>query len=261
MLKKFEEKKPIFTKGRILKNEMLESLRDFPRHVTEILLESQTEGVISGFDLKVDERHITIKPGIVKYQSEVMVLGTALKIPYTADGSEQVLKLQFQDRYQSADFEGRRVHMVLEKGPIRGNEMELARFRLSQGAYLRSDYQDFEDFKTGHNTLNIVNQPYSSMSGSTLNPAILSYFASALLEHQTANPHDLALIYQVLNQPVSISRALLVNYIKTRLKEADAPMESNADLHQGLVQILKKVISDVRDLKHSVSGHRRLIVD
>jgi len=47
--------------------------------------------------------------------------------------------------------------------------------------------------QSGHNTLNIVNQP--------------------------ENPHDITIIYQVLNHDVSISKELLIIYIKIRLEE------------------------------------------
>ena len=258
----FEKRKPIFTKGRILKNEMLESLRDFPRNVTDIFLTSQKEGVISGFELTVDDTDITIAPGIVKYQDEILVLDESLKIPYVSTGNEQILKLHYQDKYQTSDFEGRIVNVVLEENECnQSNEIELARFRLSQGAYLRLNYQDLEDFKTGHNTLNIVNQPYSSVSGSTLNPIILQYFARELLKYKTENVHDLAIIYQVLNQNVSISKELLVNYIKIRLKEGNMKHVTNEALHKGLSYILKKAKLEESGSKRSLGDNRRLIVD
>jgi len=257
----FERKKPIFTKGRILKNEMLENMRDFPKNITDILLANHSDGVIVGLDLSVDDHDITISPGIVNDKGEILVLNEALKIPYVATGGEQILKLQFEDAYQTKDFEGRMVNVVLESVATKAEEMELARFRLSQGAYLRLNYQDFEDFKTGHNTLNIVNQPYSSISGQTLSPVILKYFARELLTYKTENPHDLAVVYQVLNKEVSISKELLANYIKIRLKEEHANVQNNDDLHKGLTHILKQAKREQRGSGKALSGSRKLIVD
>ncbi|MCL1989424.1 MAG: hypothetical protein FWG67_00890 [Defluviitaleaceae bacterium] len=257
----FERKRPIFTKGRILKNEMLETMRDFPTQVMDIWLASQGDGVVCGLDLTVDAAMITLAAGMVKHEGELLVLVDALQVPYVADGREQFLKLQFHDRYETADFEGRQVEVVLHHEKVQSHEMELARFRLSQGAYLRQDYQDFEDFKTGHNTLNVVNQPYSSVSGVTLNPMILRYFAHGLLSYQTENPHDLAVVYQVLNGTGSMSKELLVHYIKIRLKEAQAQIETNDDLFKGLLHVLKLAKREVRGIGRTVSGSRRLIVD
>jgi len=260
-MKKFERKKPIFTKGRILKNEMLASICDFPRSIMDICLANYSDGIISGLDLTVDDKDITIAAGIVKYQGEILVLDAPLKVPYMADGSEQILKLQFQEAYKVSDFEGRVALVVLESGECEQlDELELARFRLSQGAYLRLNYQDFEDFKTGHNTLNIVNQPYSSISGRTLAPVILKYFVRELLKYKTENPHDLAIIYQVLNGEVSISKELLINYIKIRLSE-ERKVEDNNDLHQGLTRVLKKAKQEERGSGRAARGNRRLIVD
>ena len=262
--KKFERKKPIFTKGRILKNEMLELMRDFPRNITNIYLANQADGVISGLDLLVDNTHITITPGIVKYEDELLILNEQLKIPYVADGSIQLLKLQFQESYETKDFTGQDVIVFLENledDECSKDEMEIARFRLSKGAYLRSDYQDFEDFKTGHNTLNIVNQPYSSISGQTLSPVILRYFARELLKFKTENSHDLSIVYQVLNQEVSISKELLVNYVQIRLNDDQLKLEGNKDLHKGLTQVMKKAKLEARGSRRTTSGNRKLIVD
>jgi len=257
----FERRMPIFTKGRILKNEMLELMRDYPRNVVEIFLASRSDGVIAGFDLNVDKASVIISRGIVKYQGEILVLDEVLNVPYEADGSEQVLKLRFGDHYQTSDFAGRGVSVVLERGVHQEDEMEIARFNLSKGAYLRSDYQDFDDFRTAHNTLNIVNQPYSSVSGQTLSPVILRYFARALLQYRTEHAHDLAIVYQVLNQEVSVSRELLANYVKVRLKDEGVRVESNGDLHQGLGRVLKKAKAEQREGGKMLSGGRKLIVE
>jgi len=257
----FEQRKPVFTKGRILKNEMLELMSDFPRDVTDILFLNKSDGVVAGLGLDVDKTDITISIGMVKYQSEILVLNEELKVPYEADGCEQTLKLRFEERYLMSDFAGRGVKVVLESALCQPDEMEMARFNLSKGAHLRSDYQDFADFVTGHNTLNIVSQPYSSISGSTLSPVILKYLARELLRYQTENVHDLAIIYQVLNQEVSISRELLVNYIKIRLKDEHVRVENNKDLHKGLTGILKKAKGEQRRGKKALVGNRKLIVD
>ena len=257
----FKKNNPKFTQGRILKNEMLEELRDFPRTVVDITYANYSAGIISGFDLRVDQENITISQGIVKYQKEIIVLGETIKIPYEADDTKQILKLQFGENVIDADFETRVVKIILEeKPPQPENELELARFRLSKGAYLRLDYQNFEDFLTGHNTLNLVHQPYSSTNGTTLNPTILKYFARELLTYKTEHPHDLAIIYQVLNQNASISQELLTNYLQTRIEESE-PIQTNEQIHNGLAQILKLVKREVKSPKRSSNSNRKLIVD
>ena len=262
MIERFETKKPIFTKGRILKNEMLAALRDFPRAVTDIFLKPYCDGVIFGFELDANQTQIMIAPGIVKYQGELIVLDAPLAVPYVANNREQFLKLQFEDRYQTADFAGFVVNVILDQQQSqRQNELEIASFKLSQGAYLRLDYQDFEDFKTGHNTLNIVNQPYSSTSGTTLSPIILKYFVNELVRYRTQNAQDLALIYQVLNQNTTVNRELLVYYLENRLATSGAIYQSNEALHAGLVQVLKKVQLAQNEVKQTVSSNRRLLVD
>lgn len=257
----FKKNNPKFTQGRILKNEMLEELRDFSRNVVDITYANYSEGIISGFDLRVDQENITISQGIVKYQKEIIVLGETIKIPYEADDTKQILKLQFGENVIDADFETRVVKIILEdKPPQPENELELARFRLNKGAYLRLDYQNFEDFLTGHNTLNLVHQPYSSTNGTTLNPAILKYFARELLTYKTEHPHDLAIIYQVLNQNASISQELLTNYLQIRIEKSE-PIQTNEQIHNGLTQILKMAKREMKNPKIKSNNNRKLIVD
>lgn len=265
-----ERKKPILTAGRILRNEMIESLRDFPRQIVDIYLAPYTDGVICGLDLNVTDTEITIAPGLVKYQNELLISEEQITTPYVADGNEQILKIKFEAAYDIynesgqvvRNFEGRNAEVVLNGEEYnRQNELELARFRLSQGAFLRSDYQDFSDFKTGHNTLNIVNQPYASLSGATLNPAILKYFARELLTYKTENPHDVNIIFGVLNAEVSINRELLVAYIRMRLNDEQISLSSNINLHNGLSQVLQKAKSEQRSGSRKIIGRSALIVD
>ena len=258
----FEKRTPVFTKGRILKKEMLESLRDFPRYVTDIFLAPYVDGVISGLDLTVDQENIMIAPGIIKYQGQLLLLGEVFTVPYQANGGDQILKLRMEAAYQTEDFEGRKVEVLLENGlDLHDHELELARFKLKEGAYLRSDYQGLSDFLTGYNTLNIVHQPYSSVEEITLHPAILRYFARELLACQTENPADLNICFQVLNQNQSISKELLTHYIRMRLKQPHLQLEDHVSLHQKLIKVLELAKSEQRRGTNAPMSGRKMIVD
>ena len=257
----FERRVPLFTKGRILKNEMLEELRDFPRHVTDIYFRSYADGVISGLDLQVDQEYIMISPGIVKHQKQLLLLSEAIKVAYKANGDEQILKLHLEKAYQTEDFAGQRVTVLLEDGcHLADCEVELARFQLKEGAYLRSDYQSLSDFMTGYNTLNIVHQPYSGWEGQTIHPAILRYFARELCTYKTENPHDLHICYQVLNGERSMSKEALQYYFTMRLGD-DVQLDGNVSIHQNLIKVLEKAKMERRRGQKASVVSRKMIVE
>ena len=256
-----EQKVPQFTEMRFLKNEILRNLRDFPRDVVNILTANYSDGVIAGLDLTVTDEVIRISPGIVKNQERLLLLGERMEIPYQENGKKQILKLVFEEPYKEADFSGQKAGISLSDNiePQKA-EMELARFQLEKGAYLRSEYQDLLDFSTGYNTLNLVYQPYSSIGETTIHPRILQYFARELLSYRIENPQDTTICFQILNQSYSISKEVLGAYFQMRLQE-EVTVTDNVGIHEKLVQILEKAKREKRQVLKSHTGNRKLIVD
>ena len=256
-----EQRTPRFTDMRFLKNEILRTLRDFPRDIVELLTAPYSDGVVTGLDLTVNAGTIVIAPGIVKHQGRLLLSKERLEVPYLAKGQKQILKIIFDEPYEEPDFVGQKGTISLESGvECKDNEMELARFQLEPGAYLRSEYQDLLDFSTGYNTFNLVHQPYSGYGGVTINPAVLRYFARELCSYHTENAHDLNICYQVLNHGKSISSELLDYYFSMRLKR-DIVAVDNPMRHQYLVQILQMAKQEQRHIRHVPAGGRKLIVD
>jgi hypothetical protein len=52
---------------------------------------------------------------------------------------------------------------------LKEDELELGRFKLREGAVLRSDYTDFFDLITEYNTINVINVEYAGIKESTMN--------------------------------------------------------------------------------------------
>lgn len=257
----FAKKRPIFTKGRILKKEMLEAVRDFPQQLATLYLGPYSDGVIRGLELSVQDQQIWIAPGVVKREGQLVILDTALAVDYQTAGDTQLLKMSFSDVETTEDFETLQVEITLEKGVhIKENELELARFKLKSGAYLRTNYQSFSDFLTGYNTLNIVHQPYAGIERPTLHPQILKYFARQLLSYETKDPYDIQLSYQILNTHGSLSREVLIHYCQTRL-QSNRDLNHNEQLHQALDDVLQKLGRNHHLATTQVMSRGKLIVD
>jgi hypothetical protein len=257
----FENQLPNFGKGRILKTEMLENLRDFPRKFWRIALQHYSNGIITGADLIVDENTITVKPGIIKYGEQIYLLENTYATPYYHTNREMAIKVIFLDTVVDSDFTSYRTKILIDELANRGpGELELGRFKLREGAQLRSDYTDFLDFTTEYNTINIVHTEYAGIHKSTLNPLVMQYFGQLLLKSTSENPYDVSFAMQCLNQE-RVERDLITLYLVHRL---GIPIKdySNRDLYKYLTSIVHELESGIRynmDAKQRRPG--RIMVD
>ena len=65
---------PLFKKGSILKKEMLENLKNFPRDFSEIYYKDYGNGIIPGCDISIDSFDIIISRGIIKQNNKLYIL-------------------------------------------------------------------------------------------------------------------------------------------------------------------------------------------
>ena len=172
----FLDKFPKFTPGRVLKNDMLNELRDYPRDYINILYSHYSDGLLAGCTLQVNSETINIAPGLVRHQGKLYTLSQTASVPYTATGQDMLVKVNFAKEKENGDY-------ILSSGDIlitpslkiAENELELCRFKLKLGARLRDEYQDFTDYSTEYDTINIINVPFAAPYESTLSPIPVSY--------------------------------------------------------------------------------------
>ena len=66
--------RPSFNSGSILKQNMLESLRDYPYTLLEVMYSEYGDGIISGFEIMpLKNNRFVISPGILKIHDNVIV--------------------------------------------------------------------------------------------------------------------------------------------------------------------------------------------
>jgi hypothetical protein len=257
----FENQLPNFGKGRILKTEMLENLRDFPREFWRIALQNYSDGIITGADLIVGENAITVKPGIIKYGERIYLLQNLYETPYYHTNRDMTIKVIFLDTVMSSDFTFYKTKILIDELANQGpGELELGRFKLREGAILRSDYTDFFDFTTEYNTINIVHAEYAGVRQSTLHPKVTQYFGQLLLKSASENPYDASFAMQCLNQD-RVERDLITLYLVRRL---GIPIKeySNRELYKYLTSIVREQEGGIRrnpDVKQKRPG--RIMVD
>lgn len=236
----FQDRFPKFTPGRVLKNDMLGALRDYPRDYVEILYSHYSDGVLAGCLPTVGSEAISIAPGLIHYQGKLYTLREPVLVPYTASGKYAIVKVVFGKAKESGDY-------ILTSGDIvtvpsvklAENELELCRYKLKLGARLRDEYQDFTDYATDYDTVNIISVPFAAPFESTLSPILTRRFAKEALAGRPVHPFDYTFI-SLCAQGEPVARSLITAYSAARLGIVASDC-SNQDMHRHLAKILDDI--------------------
>ncbi|WPP42969.1 DNA and RNA helicase [Paenibacillus hunanensis] len=252
---------PRFEKGRVLKTEMLEQVRDYPRVLANIEYDEYSDGILSGAHVTVDPAELIVAPGLVKFRGHLYMLEQSQRLFYEATENEQILRIRFEDNGSDRDFERLAGMLILDEQQPSADELELGRFKLKQGAVLRSDYIDFADMVTEFNTWNPVSACYAGIGQCTLRPEVIHRFARELLQTGTQEAADYAFAFMALNTQ-RVERTVLEHYIAAR-NQTELVSGSNMKLHRQLTVILQDAARGKRS--SSRWGNRspggRMIVD
>ncbi len=253
----FTNQFPYFKRGNILKQEILENLRDYPREFLDLYFQDYSEGIISGVNLIVGNNTIEIEPGIIKFAGRIYLLADTVELDYEDENQELMIKVEFLEPEETGNFRvcGSEVRLA-EEIELADNELELGRFKLRRGANLRDDYDNFADFATEYNTVNIINVKYSYLKQPTLHPSITDAFAQRLWEQSEVEQLDLMFAATCLNSR-AVGRALIVNYLEKKIK-VDQEEYTNRELYD----YLKRVIAGLGPVDNSPDkGPEKIIVN
>ncbi len=251
---------PKFGKGRILKKEMLENMRDYPRNFDEIYFKGYSNGIISGADIRVCESTIIIKTGIIKHEGIIYMLENEFEVPYYQTNKEVLIKIRFGGEDSNSDFKIFDSKILIDDNTeIATNELELGRFKLREGAILRSEYKDFYDFSTEYNTVNVINVEYAGIKKSTINPMILNYFANIIMKSNPENMMDIVFAFECLNRR-SVEREAILYYISNRLG-MECKDYSNLQIYKYLTSIIREIEGGKKRAVEMPNKPTRIIVD
>lgn len=251
-----EQRLPIFEKGRMLKKDALDLMRDYAPEYASLLFQNYGDGVLSGFELSGACDGILIRPGILKDGCSFFCMKEEARLPVSWYSQPVFITLRKTGFQKSPDFWTHTYELLLE--PVRElkpGEYELGRFRLEQGAKLRAarEYKDFYDLTTEFNTVNLVNVPYACENGSCLSPVILKMYGKGVLGSKKAEPLDFSFAATCLNSS-RISVDLLKNYLWAKgAREAEA---GNQEWYQSLRRLYSAMASggQLRRQTYGVSG-------
>ena len=236
----FSTQFPNFKRGSILRKELLINLRDYPRDLIDLYFSSYSDGILAGGQLKIEGQEIIIEPGLIKFNKQLYLLTKRERIKYQPTNQETMIKIKFLAEESSNDFKRWASELTLADDlTVGADEFELGRFKLREGAKLRTDYDEFADFSTEYNTVNIIHVKYSSLGTWTIHPLIMDFFAQQILNSDTKDQFDISFAMQTLQAKV-VSRKLIKSYLKRKLEMSKEEF-SNLEIYNYLVQIIRNL--------------------
>lgn len=258
----FQNNYPLFNSGRLLKIEMLEELRDFPREFIDAHYKGYSDGIISGCEIEVSDDNIKITKGIIKYQGILYLLKEDKEIKYTCNNKLMALKVKFLPEMQEKDFRINTTKISLtEDLEFEENKIEICRFKLRKGAKLRIKYTDFADLCTEYDTVNTIYAPYAAYGESSLNPEILRRLGRELLGCNLGEAWDISFAMVCVQSKEAIQKEIIVSYLVNKLG-IESKAYGNEDLYYYLLEVLKSAKEGMNGNGQRKTGRfKKILID
>lgn len=255
---------PAFERGRIMKKELLWALRDYSYSALQIRYQDYADGILSGCAIHPEGSTLHILPGMIKCAGFIFLITGEERVSYAPTGEYTSLKFRLKKKEDLPDYTRYLTEFVLDESLERSsNEIELCRFKLKEGAALRTEYKDFYDIQTEYDTINLANATWSCAGQNTLSKDITDYFAQKVLECEKAEEHDIQFAYFLLQGQEAIDYRILTDYIwrKTGVSVRDARKISTKEAFDKLVDILDGIRRGTGTYRNNgSSAERRMIV-
>lgn len=233
---------PAFERGRIMKKELLWALRDYAYSALNQQYQGYPDGILSGCGIRIKEHMICIGQGIIKCQGFLFLMTREEEVEYVPTEKYISLKFRLTDKEELPDYTRYITQYVLDDDLKRQlNEIEVCRFKLKEGARLRTDYKDFFDIQTEFDTVNLADATWSAVGGNTLSKKITDYFAQKVLECKGAQDSDIQFAYFLLQSKEAVRCDILTDYIRRKTGEI-----SRCGSMQEMFQAFEDILEGIR---------------
>lgn len=252
---------PVFREGCLLRTRMLEAFTDYSFRFGELLYTGYANGIISGCRLTTTEDTIIVHPGLVLFFGKVFYIKEPTPVSYAPTNELRILKLHYMGEERTESMIRYEMELFLDADPTqKEGQIELCRFTLQEGAYLRCQYQDFEDWATEYDTLSMVHAQYASPGHGTLHPELTKAFAREMLSCTLENQTDINFCLEILSRGEPVCMEALAAYI--RLRNGGVPVkEENAEIYGGLSDILREAKGGSGPKRTSEKKRRSILVE
>lgn len=215
---------PQFKRHSILRAEVLTDGFEQNKKLSECMYAGYADGIVEGVQVNISENIIGIEPGVVLHDGKLYYQEETQYLPCEPKEEVQYVYLRFWEEQQKENEVLYYGEILLTAIPSeRANDMELGRFLLKEGAFLRKDYQSLEDFKTEHNTLHICHVPYAGRGEACFSPEITRYYGKELMKQKEIGGIDAAFAMECLRGdaiPMELVRCYLTKRLERNIEEA-----------------------------------------
>lgn len=234
----FRYEYPIFEHKNLLKKSMLDELRDYPLSLSRMYFSGYGDGILEGCALSWEPGVLHLGAGLLHYRGDIYRMEASCPLACSATDQLTYLKVRFATMDYERGKQGGMGEILLSNAPAENGEMELGRFRLQEGARLRTVYENFEDYQTEYDTVNRIHVPYAGPGGAGLWPQLLRTYAKELLETGTTDVYDVGFAMAVLGADGQASPMCIKAYLAGAGEETGEQF-SNGECYRKLLHILR----------------------
>lgn len=251
---------PLFERNRILKKELLWSLRDYAFGHLRLEYKEYADGILQGCDVRVEDNQIVVSPGIIKLGDFILLMSEEESIGYEPSDEFAAVKMRFDAEQISLDYVLHKMELVSDKHmDLKENEFEVCRYKLQEGAILRDQHTDLWDMATEYNTLNYIYATWGGLGGQSIAPAVSRRFAREILKSDSPQPHDVSFAYLCLGQPGAVPMEILRDYLTRRGQERESRM-TNEDIFRQMCKVIKNIRITTESRQQEQTGRKKIIV-
>lgn len=256
---------PVFEKGAVLTQEMLEAMKGYAIDFANLQYEGYADGIISGCSVTMSDNVLSIAKGMIRYQGRLYFLSDGMHVMVKPGNGWKVLYLRMGDISKVGNYLVADIELDLDEDLQEyGNRIEICRFRLQDGARLRNQYRDFQDMSTEFDTVNEIYARWSAYGANSVSIRMLKEFAKEASTKNLQNPLDQMFVHQVLMlDGKTMNRDAIIFYLNTRFGRNNMQM-TNMDIYRGLQEVLRTSHQTAGFSRGPVMpprGDRKIIVD
>ena len=231
---------PIFEKGNIVTADMLDAVKELAWDYQKTGFIGFGNGILCGCEITTSESAITIGRGIVVFNEILYYITEPVSVRYQASNEWMIVQIVIENKFFYRNVEEQKLEVIVSgECDKRKDGIEVCRFRLQRGAFLRTVYRDFRDIETEYDTINVIDAKWSAYGGSTVTEKILRLFADEITKKNTQDVTDFVFCQQIYQcNGRSLSRKAVVSYINRRL-QMNKEDYSNREIYQRLNEILR----------------------
>lgn len=251
---------PLFREGCLLRTQMMEAFTDYSFRFGELLYEGYANGILSGCRLTTTQDTVIVHPGLVLFYGKIFYIKDPAPVSYAPTDELRILRLHYMGEERTESMIRYEMELSLDTDPApKEGQIELCRFTLQPGAYLRCQYQDFEDRGTEYDTLSTVHAQYAAPGQSTLHPGITRAFAQEMLACAPENQTDVSFCLGILSRGEPVCAEAVASYIS--LRSGAKVRAENAQMYRGLLEILRETRGNGSRKKAAGKRHRSIQID